>query len=139
MVTIREALQADWPRIQDFYVQTRYSTPIETSDRILIAETQDGIIAAVRICTEGGVHVLRGMRVLEKVRHQRLGTRLLRATEEVLGRATCYCVAYEYLEDFYGKAGFRRLPLHDAPLFLQERSNEYQRRGLKVIVMKRSS
>jgi len=138
MLRIREAHGEDWPRIRDFYQRTRYSTPFEPSDRIVLAETQDGIIGALRLCAEGGVQVLRGMRVLEEMRHRHIGTGLLRATEDVLRGATCFCIPYDYLESFYGKVGFRKLPLQEAPPFLQERSREYRRQGLRVIVMRRS-
>ena len=136
MPTIREALQEDWPRVRDFYQRTRYSSPIETSDRVLIAEMHDGIVGAVRLCTEGGVQVLRGMRVLEGMRRQHIGTALLHASEDILGGAPCYCIPYDYLENFYGKAGFKKVPLQDVPPFIRERLHEYERRGLKVIIMK---
>jgi|WetSurMetagenome_2_1015567.scaffolds.fasta_scaffold765219_1 N-acetylglutamate synthase-like GNAT family acetyltransferase len=136
--TIREAAQQDWDRIRDFYQCTQYYSPINPSDRILIAEARDRIVGAVRLCCEGGIQVLRGMRVLELMRHQGIGTDLLDATIGVLGNDACYCIPYVYLEGFYAHAGFHKLPLDDAPTFLRQRWAEYTRRGLKVIVMRRS-
>ena len=138
MVTIRQAGQGDWSRIRDFYERTQYSSPLHASDRILLAETDSGIVGAVRLCYEGGVHVLRGMRVLERMRHRGIGTELLHATEGIFLDAVCYCIPYDHLEDFYGRAGFRKLPIADAPAFLRERWHEYRSRDLKVILMKRS-
>jgi N-acetylglutamate synthase-like GNAT family acetyltransferase len=139
MLTIREAREEDRPRVTAFYSLAGYSPPLESSDRILIAETDDRIVGALRLCNEEGVVLLRGMRVLESMRRQHVGGSLLAAFDEILADGTCYCIPHEYLEAFYGKIGFRSVSLPDAPRILQERWQEYRRRGLNVIIMKREA
>jgi N-acetylglutamate synthase-like GNAT family acetyltransferase len=131
----REASPDDWSDIREFYRETSYLTPITAADRIFLAELNGRIVGAVRLCSEGGVQVLRGMRVLQDMRGQHIGISLLRTTEEIIGGSPCYCIPHGYLEPLYGKVGFRKVTDELAPPFLRERLREYQARGLNVIIM----
>jgi N-acetylglutamate synthase-like GNAT family acetyltransferase len=137
MVTIREASQEDSTKVVAFYRETEYLAPLSHVDRVLIAESDEGIIGALRLCRESEVLVLRGMRVLQGMRRRQIGTNLLSAASDILAEDTCYCIPHDYLEAFYRQVGFRKLPLPSAPAFLQDRWREYGRRGLNVIIMRR--
>ena len=135
MPTVREALPEERSEIAAFYLKTGYTVPLTDDDRILVAERDQHIVGALRICSEGGVAVVRGMRVLEELRRKGIGESLLVAAADVLGSEACYCIPHAHLESFYGRIGFRKLPVRRAPGFLQERWHEYGRRGLDVIIM----
>jgi hypothetical protein len=53
------------------------------------------------------------------------------------GVASCYCVPYMHLREFYGRAGFVPITCESAPAFLRERVASYRARGLDVLVMHR--
>ena len=126
------------PRIQSFYQSCGYDSPLEATDVILLFEEDQEIKAAVRLCREEGVVVLRGMQVREDCQRQGIGSSLLEYTRSVLGGDLCFCIPYAYLEDFYGQIGFSRIDPSDAPAFLNERYRLYRSRiGLDVILMRR--
>ena len=75
----------------------------------------------MRLVTEHEVLVLRTMVVAEGSRGSGIGGRLLQDASRVIGGRTCYCVAWSYLEEFYGRAGFRRVAVNELPPHLRER------------------
>jgi N-acetylglutamate synthase-like GNAT family acetyltransferase len=137
MASVRQAETEDLPRLIDFYRQTSYSGGVESGDTVFLAEAEGRIIAALRLCLEGGTRVLRGMRVQAARQQQGTGTELLRAAAGWLGESECYCIPYASLESFYGQASFVRLDPESAPAFLRERWQSYRERGLDVILMRR--
>ena len=93
-------------RVKAFYEVSAYSQPLDPSDTILVAESGDDILAALRLCYEHGTIVLRDMRVhLEKLRRG-IGSDLLRYAANVIGDEICYCIPHQYLTSFYAQIGF---------------------------------
>ena len=137
MVAVREVAGRDLQRVKRFYLQAEYLLPLEPTDRILVAETNGMIVGALRLCSEQGLLVLRGMRVREGMRRQGIGAALLLEVDRSLGASPCFCIPHSHLELFYEKAGFRRVPDGSGPQFLQQRCLQYRQRGLDVILMER--
>ena len=79
------------------------------------------VLAAVRLVSERDVLVLRTMVVAEGSQRRGIGARLLQRASRAIGDRECYCVAWSYLESFYGRAGFRLITAESLPLHLRER------------------
>lgn len=135
---IEMAETADRARVQSFYLTVGYGVEITPNDRVLVARTGQSIVAAVRLCAEGGTLVLRGMYVAEERRGLGIGTRLLESSSGVIGSSECWCVPYTHLTDFYSRIGFRVCEGEGIPPFLAERWDRYSASGRKVVVMKRA-
>lgn len=134
-VHIRIATASDIDRIGAAYRSWNYSPGITPGDTIWLAETEHELIGAVRIVTEHGTLVLRGMRIAEQRRRQGIGSAMLRASADWLGARECYSVPYTHLIDFYGRIGFVEIAPALAPAFLAARLEDYRSRGLEVIIM----
>ncbi len=119
------------------YVALGYRRTVDPADTVWLAETADEAVGIVRVAAEQGTLVLRGMRVAEHARRQRLGTRMLQAIAEWLQDRECYCVPYPHLVRFYGQIGFTVSEPAAAPVFLAKRLADYQRSGEDVILMRR--
>jgi GNAT superfamily N-acetyltransferase len=119
------------------YTAAGYRRKVDPADTVWLAENADGAVGIVRIAAEQGTLVLRGMRIAEHARRQRLGTRMLQAIEKWLGDRECYCVPYPHLVEFYGQIGFTVLEPSLAPAFLAKRVEEYRRSGQEAILMRR--
>ena len=136
---IRIARADEHGRILSLYVALGYRRTINPADTVWLAENAEEAVGIVRVAAEHGTLVLRGMRIQEHARRQRLGTRMLEAIAEWLGDRECYCVPYPHLAGFYGQIGFVVLEPAAAPAFLVERVAEYRRSGQEVILMRRAS
>lgn len=110
---------------------------IDSANTVWLAERDGEAIGIVRIASEHGTLVLRGMRIAEHARRQRLGTRMLQGIAEWLGDRECYCVAYAHLTGFYSQIGFAEIQTADAPPFLAQRLVDYRNEGLNAILMRR--
>ena len=119
------------------YAALGYRRTIDPADTVWLAETAEEAVGIVRVAAEQGTPVLRGMRIAEHARRQRLGSRMLQAIAEWLGDRECYCVPYPHLAGFYGQIGFAELEPAAAPLFLAKRLADYGRSGEDVILMRR--
>jgi len=119
------------------YAALGYRRSINPADTVWLAETAEETVGIVRVAEEQGTLVLRGMRIAEHARRQRLGTRMLEAIAEWLQDRECYCVPYPHLVGFYGQIGFTVIEPAAAPVFLAERLVDYQRSGEDVILMRR--
>jgi GNAT superfamily N-acetyltransferase len=117
------------------YTAAGYRRTVDPADTVWLAENADGAVGIVRVAAEQGTLVLRGMRIAEHARRQRLGTRMLQAIEKWLGDRECYCVPYPHLVEFYGQIGFTVLEPSLAPAFLAKRVEEYRRSGQEAILM----
>jgi N-acetylglutamate synthase-like GNAT family acetyltransferase len=125
-------------RVSEFYRAKGYRPVIRPGDLIVLATAGDEYCGALRLCEEGGVLVLRGMRVADRLRGRGIGTELLKATEALMGDRGCFCIAHRYLESFYGRAGFSRTAEEAIPSFLRDRCAAYRREhGLDVVIMER--
>jgi predicted N-acetyltransferase YhbS len=115
-------------RVAEFYRRAGYAGQVQATDRVLVAIEADQWVGIVRLALEGGVTVLRGMRVLAAHQRRGIGQQLLWAACDALDGRPCYCLPYAHLTAFYGQAGFRELDPQDAPAFLAERLADYRRR-----------
>jgi N-acetylglutamate synthase-like GNAT family acetyltransferase len=139
----REVL--DWAKVEDlaavaaFYRTVGYGLEIDPDDRILTTKIENKIVAAVRLCNEENLLVLRGMYVSANQRRRGIGTKLLDSISAAIGSGECWCVPYTHLRDFYARSGFSECDPRFAPDFLRVRSAAYRKAGHKVIIMKRGS
>jgi GNAT superfamily N-acetyltransferase len=134
-IQVRIARRDEHSRAVAVYAALGYRRTIDPADTVWLAESADGVAGIVRVAAEQGTLVLRGMRIAEHARRQRLGTRMLEAIAKWLGDRECYCVPYPHLVGFYGHIGFVPLEPAAAPLFLAERLADYRRNGQEVILM----
>jgi GNAT superfamily N-acetyltransferase len=134
---IRIARPDEHSRVLSVYAALGYRRTIDPADTVWLATKAEDAVGIVRIAAEHGTLVLRGMRIAEQARRQRVGTRMLQAIVEWLGDRECYCVPYPHLVGFYGQIGFAALEPAAAPVFLAERLADYRRSGEEVILMRR--
>ncbi len=134
---IRIARPDEYNRVLTAYAALGYRRTIDPADTVWLAENPEEAVGIVRVAAEQGTLVLRGMRIAEHARRQRLGTRMLHAIGEWLENRECYCVPYPHLAGFYGQVGFAVIEPTAAPVFLAERLANYQRSGEDVILMRR--
>lgn len=140
MVKIIQAKPHNTKAIKVFYSQCGYGGDLSTleKDWILIAQLEEKIVGAVRLCPETGFFVLRGMQVLDKFQQQGIGTQLLQACTEQLVDQVCYCIPWQHLRSFYQQAGFQEVAPVAVPDLLRERFDNYISRGMNVVLMYRS-
>jgi GNAT superfamily N-acetyltransferase len=137
-IQIRIARADEHSRVVAVYAALGYRRTIDPADTVWLAESAEETAGIVRVAAEQGTLVLRGMRIAEHARRQRLGTRILEAIAEWLQDRECYCVPYPHLVGFYGQIGFVVLEPSAAPAFLVERLAGYRRSGQEVILMRRA-
>ena len=135
---IEMAKTTDLAAVQSFYTSVRYGGGVHPNDRLLVSRVEKSIVAAVRLCTEGGTLVLRGMYVAEGRRGQGIGARILESISDVIGSSECWCIPYTHLTGFYSRIGFHMCEGEAIPPFPAERWERYTGSGQKVVVMKRS-
>lgn len=127
MVTIREGIESDVERVNDFYASQRRGRGAEPDDFLLLAENDDNaVVGVVRLCQEQGYLILRGMLLERNYRGQGLGRRMLHDLEKHLHDQDCYCLPYAHLIPFYEIIGFQTVDGEAAPDFLRERLIEHQ-------------
>ena len=127
MATIHEGGAADIERVKTFYASLRRIPDAEPDDFILLAENDDrNIVAAVRLCLEGGYLILRGMLIAHAYRRQGLGKQMLRVLEPHMSGQDCYCLPFAHLETFYGTVGFETVDDAHLSDFFRERLAKYQ-------------
>jgi GNAT superfamily N-acetyltransferase len=136
-IQIRIARSDEHSRVLSVYAALGYRRTVDPADTVWLAEIAEDVVGIVRVAAEKGTLALRGMRIAEHARRQRLGTRMLQAIAGWLGDRECYCVPYPHLVDFYGQIGFAVLEPAAAPAFLAERVADYRRRGQEAILMYR--
>jgi GNAT superfamily N-acetyltransferase len=134
---IRIARPDEHSRVLSVYAAAGYRRTIDPADTVWLAEDGEDAVGIVRVAAEQGTLVLRGMRIAQHARRQRLGTRMLHAIAAWLRDRECYCVPYPHLVDFYGQIGFTVFEPAAAPAFLAERIAEYRRSGQEAILMRR--
>jgi len=136
MISIREANADEMGQVAVFYHTHEYSQTAGPPDIIVVAEEDGVLYGVVRLCAENNYLVLRGMRVLETMRRQGIGTKLLETTEHFIGDQECFCIPHRHLQSFYGRIGFGLIDECRAPVFLQARCAKYKADyGLDVIIM----
>ncbi len=128
---------ADLTKLQSFYASVGYGGGAHPGDRLLVTRVEQLIVAAVRLCTEEGTLVLRGMYVAEERRGQGIGSRLLESISEGIGTSECWCIPFTHLTGFYSRIGFQVFNGETIPPFLAERRERYTGNGQKVVIMNR--
>jgi GNAT superfamily N-acetyltransferase len=134
-VVIRIARFDDISRIAAAYSEWGYGGGIVHSDTAWLAEVAGELIGVVRIASEHGTLVLRGMRIAEQWRRLGIGTRMLTTVGSWLGDRECYCVPYTHSVRFYGQIGFVEIATAAVPTFLSSRVAEYKHSSLDVVIM----
>ncbi len=137
MLKISQAKLQDSENIQAFYQQCGYGGDLNEEALTFIAQLEERIVGAVRLCPNTGFFVLRGMQVLAPFQHQGFGTQLLQACTEQLVDQVCYCIPWQHLKSFYQQVGFQEVSQIEVPDLLRERFNNYISRGMNVILMRR--
>jgi len=135
MLTISQAKPHNLQDIKVFYSQCGYGGGLSEEDLILIAQLEEKIVGAVRLCPDTGFFVLRGMQVLAPFQQQGIGTRLLQACTERLVGQVCYCIPWQHLRWFYQQAGFQEVAPVGVPDLLRERYDHYISSGMNVVLM----
>ncbi|MEH2121858.1 GNAT family N-acetyltransferase [Nostoc sp.] len=140
MTIISQVKPHNTQAIKVFYSHCGYGGDLSTleEDLILIAQLEEKIVGAVRLCPETRFFVLRGMQVLAPFQQQGIGTRLLQACTEQLVDQVCYCIPWQHLRSFYQQAGFQEVAPVEVPDLLRKRFDNYISRGMNVVLMCRS-
>ena len=134
---IEIAKTSDLAGVRTFYASVGYGGGVNADDRVLVASEARSIVAAARLCSEGGTLVLRGMYVAESLRGKGIGSRLLEIVSDAIESSECWCIPYTHLTGFYSQIGFRVYEREKIPSFLVDRWERYAAKGHKVAVMQR--
>jgi GNAT superfamily N-acetyltransferase len=139
LIEVRCAMAEDDSRVVNFYAERGYGGGIRPEDAVLLAECDGELVGIVRLATEEGVVVLRGMQVHPRFQRQGIGKRLLATIAEELDGRGCFCIPYAHLAGFYGGIGFHIIEPAKAPTFLRARLERYQNRGdgKQYVIMRR--
>ncbi len=140
MAIISQAQPHNTEAIKAFYSQCDYGGDVSTleEDLIIIAQLEEKIVGAVRLCPDAGFFVLRGMQVLAQFQQQGIGTRLLQVCIDQVVDQVCYCIPWQHLRSFYQKTGFQEVAPVGVPDLLRERFDNYISRGMNVVLMCRA-
>ena len=137
MLKISQAKLHDTENVKAFYKQCGYGGDLSEEALTFIAQLEERIVGAVRLCPNTEFFVLRGMQVLEPFQHQGIGTQLLQACTVQLAERVCYCIPWQHLKLFYQQVGFQEVSSIEVPALLRERFCNYISRGMSVILMRR--
>jgi GNAT superfamily N-acetyltransferase len=139
LIEVRRAMAEDISRAANFYAERRYGDGIRPEDAVLLAEHDGVLVGIVRLITEEGVVVLRGMQVHPRFQRLGIGKRLLATVAQELDGRRCFCIPYAHLVGFYGGIGFHVMEPAKAPTFLRLRLEKYRDRGdgNKYLIMRR--
>jgi len=121
--------------VAKFYETVGYGGGVFQANTTLAIRLDGRLLGAVRLCTEGGVIVLRGMQVATDFRGKGVGHALLTHCVPYLDKNTAYCLPYEHLTRFYGRVGFVLAPPGLLPKFLAERLAGYVSMNRKTVAM----
>ena len=123
---------------QQFYDEQGYKgDAIKKDDRVVLAIDGLTIVGIARISWEDNFLCLRGMRISKAYQRAGLGTRLLKALEELIFLHDCYCLPYLHLGAFYSQIGFLPLENNQLPQLLKRRIFAYLEQGIAVMAMYR--
>lgn len=128
-----------FPLIKQFYKQVNYFNQVGRKDEVYcLRDTSDGnaIVAAVRLVKTADYLILRSMVVAPASQRQGLGKLFLQQVIAQLGKRTCWCYPFEWLEDFYKSAGFICIEPEKAPLLIHTKYQQYLAQGRKLLIMR---
>jgi predicted N-acetyltransferase YhbS len=136
-IAVHTADAAELDEVREFYKTIGYGGGVSQSDVTLTARLDGRLVGAVRLCSESGVVVLRGMQVDPSFQRKGIGRTLLQHCVPFLNTGSAYCVPYEHLTNFYGQVGFIETPPKLLPAFLAERLAGYVATNRQTVAMKR--
>ena len=99
---------------------------VEDDGMILAALVGERVVGAVRLVPEYGSLTLRTLKVAEEYRGRRLGARLLHHLLPHMEGRKVYCLAYPWLDRFYGEFGFAPIESDELPEGLRARYEAFQ-------------
>ncbi|BAY60131.1 hypothetical protein NIES22_01880 [Calothrix brevissima NIES-22] len=138
MIEISQAKPNYIEAVKVFYGECGYGGgSISEEDLIFIAQLDNKIIGAVRLCPNTDFFVLRGMQIIAPFQRQGIGTQLLQICTQQLVNRVCYCIPWQHLRSFYQQVKFQEVSPVEVPIFLRERFDNYISREMKVILMRR--
>ena len=139
MLSITVATEALLESVRALYRECGYGGGVSEDDAALVAHVDGHLVAAVRVCSEHGVTVLRGMQVRPAYQRRGIGGKLLEACLPLLNHNTSYCLPYMHLTSFCGVVGFVVAEQSKVPRFLARRAAAYVESGRSVFVMQRAA
>jgi N-acetylglutamate synthase-like GNAT family acetyltransferase len=128
------------PVVDPLYEKNGRQACARNEDLFFVAIDGSNTLGCVRYCVENDTPILRTMMIDAGSRRRGIGSQLLREFTGYMDSHSIggvYCLPYAHLDRFYGSAGFQRISIEDAPLFLQERLHAYDPSGPAYLVMKR--
>jgi GNAT superfamily N-acetyltransferase len=132
MVEIELVRSDGLAQVGEFYKAAGYGGGVSEDDVTLAAKSGGRMVGVVRLCTEEGVVVLRGMQVAPAFQRQGVLGRCIPYLEQ----GVAYCLPYEHLVRFYGQAGFTPAAPEELPAFLARRLAAYIASGQRVLAMR---
>ena len=129
MINIRQAKKDELDEVISFYNSQDYkgTEGMDGSEFTLVAEDDNKFIGVVRLVTENGIKVMRGMFIDEPYQRRGIGKQFISLMNEELSNSECYCICKSHLENFVSGAGFKKIEPSDAPPHLLERYQKYMK------------
>lgn len=121
------------PLIKRFYKIHYPATKVKSNDHIISATKTGALVAVVRFKPVGDDFLLTGMAVDRTLRHQGIGSRLLKHCQENSLTRNHYCFSLGHLEPFYSRFGFIPVSKQALPNDLKVLFERYTKNG-KVLV-----
>jgi len=135
VLEVSEVAAKQHGEVAALYCRVGYGGGIGASDTVIGGRMGGKMVAAVRVASENGHLVLRGMYVDERFRRQGIGSALLASVESHLGLRGCWCIPYSHLRKFYAAIGFGDDFAMEVPGFLVNRLESYLEAGRPVVLM----
>ena len=113
------------PRFEVVETANGFLPLVDHEGFVLAAKVGEEIVGAVRLVPEFDGLTLRTMRIHPDYRGLRLGARLLGHLQPHMAGHAVHCLAYPWLERFYGEFGFRPVKPTELPEGLRQRYESY--------------
>lgn len=123
------------PLVNKLYKDFYPAGKAKRDECIWVAEDNNRIIASVRFKLIDDVQLLTGMLVLPEYRLKGIANELIQATYSQIQQKTCYCFAFQELENLYQKSGFDTIEIEKLPYNIKQRFLRYANSGKKLIPM----
>ncbi len=127
-----------FPLVKNFYKAANYFNQVGRKDEVFILREipqQNRIVAAVRLVKTADYLILRSMVVLPELQGNGLGKHFLEQLKPFLTNRSCWCFPFEWLEGFYGGAGFELFSPENAPTLIRNKYHQYTEQGRKILIM----
>ncbi|OHB24063.1 MAG: hypothetical protein A2542_00440 [Parcubacteria group bacterium RIFOXYD2_FULL_52_8] len=134
-VSIRQAQETEYALVTAFYSSVGEVVVPAKDEIILIANINQKIVGAIRLCREEGILVRRTLNVLPEHQKQGIGSRLFLAMDAIIGGETCYHLPYAHLQKYYESLGLRTISPSELPPHVHERFLTYSK-SFSVIAMR---